>query len=158
MNNPEILLIVAMTRSRVIGRDNALPWRIPAELQLFKRLTTGHTVLMGRRTFEAIGRPLPERHNIVVSRTPQKVSGAEVHPSFEAALEAARRRGKKIFILGGASLYRLALPRADGLHISWIRGDYTGNVYFPEFDLKCWRAEREDEYPEFTHVFYRRVG
>ncbi|BCR03467.1 dihydrofolate reductase [Desulfuromonas versatilis] len=158
MTDPKIYLIVAMTRSRVIGRDATLPWHLPAELQLFKRLTLGRTVLMGRRTFASIGRPLPERHNIIVSRTLGEVPGAEVHSSFDAALAAARRRGEDVFILGGASIYRLALPLADGLYISWIRADYPGNIYFPDFDLGLWQAEQVEEYPEFTHAFYRRAA
>ncbi len=156
MTEPSNLIIAAMTRNRVIGRDRTLPWSLPEDLALFKRLTLGHTVLMGRHTFASIGRPLPGRRNLVVSRTLGATPGVEVCRSFEAALEAAHVDERKLFFIGGKSIYRRALALAEAMHISWIHQEYPGNVFFPDFDLDAWQAESTEEYPAFTHVYYLR--
>lgn len=149
-------IIVAMTRRRVIGCHGALPWHIPEDLRLFRTLTSGHAVIMGRATFESIGRPLPERHNLVVSRTLRPSSGIVVCASLAAAMEHARRLQRALFFIGGREIYRQALPLADRLLISWIEQDYAGDCFFPPLDLSAWKQEWEREYPAFTHVGYRR--
>ena len=130
-------LIVAMTEAGVIGRDNQLPWHIPEDLKRFKALTTGHPILMGRKTFESIGRPLPGRTNIVVTRNPDwRAEGALAVPGFEEAIQAASRApgGEEIFAIGGAAIFREAWPRAERLYLTLIHADVPGDTYFPEID------------------------
>jgi dihydrofolate reductase len=156
MSRPEITIVVAMTRERVIGRKGRLPWHIPEDLKLFRELTTGQTVVMGRETFASIGRPLPERRNIVVTRTMPAIAGVEVCRSFTEALSRGAAEGKKIFVIGGRALYRQALPIADTLVVSWIREDITGDTFFPGFDPDCWSVEKAEEHAAFTRVWYKR--
>lgn len=144
-----------MTQARVVGHKGRLPWYIPAELQLFKELTWGHTLIMGRQTFRSIGRPLPGRRNIIVSRSLPATPGIEVCRSFAEALRLATGDGKKIFVIGGAEIYRQALPHAGALVISWIREDCSGDTWFPDFDLTAWTVERSEEYPQFSRVWYK---
>ncbi len=123
-------IIVAMDPDRVIGRDNQLPWHLPEDLKHFKRITTGHTLVMGRRTYESIGRPLPNRRNIVLSRQPGwEAPGVEVYPNLASALAAAGEG--PIFIIGGAELFREALPRAAVLHLTRVHERFPGDVHFP---------------------------
>lgn len=153
---PGVIIVVAMTKSRVIGHQGNLPWHIPSDLQLFKELTSGHTLIMGRKTFLSIGRPLPDRRNLVVSRNLPATPGVEICRSFPEALRLAASDGKKVFVIGGAAIYRQALPLASALVISWIRQDCAGDTRFPEFDLSAWSVETIDEYPEFTRVWYKK--
>lgn len=157
MTFPEKYIIVAMARSRVIGKDNKMPWHLPEDLKLFKKLTTGNTVIMGRRTYESIGKPLPNRNNIVISRSEIIISGALVCHSLEEALKKAEEYGKKIFFIGGAEIYRQALPLTDYLCISWLKQDYQGDAYFPEFDESQWEKLSETEYPDFINVLYKKI-
>lgn len=153
---PEKIVLVAMTEKRVIGREGRIPWHLPEELRLFRDLTVGHTVVMGRRTFESIGRPLPDRRNIVVSTTLPATPGVIVCLTLRKALAEGAAHGKKIFIIGGRQVFAEGLPVADLLRISWIREDYPGDVFFPPFDLRQWEEVRSQEYPEFRHVLYGR--
>lgn len=146
----KISLIAAMARNRVIGRDNRLPWRLPADLRRFKELTLGHTLLVGRRTFESIGRPLPGRKMLVVSRREGYApEGVRVARSVQEALDLAREAGEaELFVGGGAEIYRQTLPVADRLHLTRIEEDVPGDAYFPEFDEAQWRlVDREDHEP-----------
>ena len=150
-------IIAALTKDRVIGRDNAIPWHISGDLKLFKRVTMGHTLVMGRKTFESIGgRPLPGRKNIVVSRTLPETGGIDVCRTFEGALDLAESFGGETFIAGGAALYRQALPLADVLMLSHIKRNYAGDIHFPEFDGGEWDVESEEDHPEFVFVIYKR--
>jgi len=134
-SRPSLSLIVAVARNGVIGRDGALPWHVPEDLKHFKRLTTGHAIVMGRRTFESIGRALPNRRNLVVSRTLIDVpSGVEVFPSLAAALTAARTTDDAPFVIGGAALYAEALPLATTIYLTEIARDIDGDVRFPPID------------------------
>ena len=127
-------IIVAMDDNQLIGKDNALPWHLPADLGYFKKTTTGKTVLMGRKTYESIGRPLPNRRNVVVSRnTDFEAEGCEVVGSIEAALELAKD-DDEVMVMGGASFYEQMLPSADRLYITQIEGEYEGDAHFPKFD------------------------
>lgn len=157
-DRPKITIVVAMTRQRAIGRKGSIPWHIPEELRLFRELTTGHAVIMGRATFESIGRPLPDRYNIVLSRTMPLAAGVEVCRSLEEALAKAEGAKRHIFIIGGESVYRQALPLADAMVISVIRKDYAGDAFFPDFDPTDWSLEKEEEHEEFTRAWYRRRG
>jgi dihydrofolate reductase len=135
-------LVVAMARNRVIGRDNALPWRLPAELAHFKRVTMGHPIIMGRKTYESIGKPLPGRMNIVVSRNRGFTApGVTVVDSLESAYAAAGD-AEEVSIIGGTSLFEAALPTADCIHLTEVEADVEGDTWFPKFDRGEW-TERE---------------
>lgn len=153
---PEIEIIAAMTEDRVIGLGDRLPWDLPQDRRLFKNLTTGNTVIMGRKTYASINRPLPERHNIVLSRTLSDIPGVTICRSFPDGLKAASRFGRKLFVIGGAGVYREALPTTSVLHISWVEKSYAGSVYFPEFDLADWTVTEHKEYLGFRYVRYLR--
>jgi dihydrofolate reductase len=153
---PEITIVVAMTRQRIIGRKGRLPWDISDDLRLFRELTTGQTVIMGRETYASIGRPLSDRRNIVVSRSLPAIAGVEVCRSFSEALDKGAAGGRKIFVIGGRELYRQALPVADSMVVSWIREDFTGDTLFPGFDPDDWLVERTEEHPAFTRVWYKK--
>jgi len=128
-----ISLIVAMSQNRVIGRGGSIPWKIPGEQKLFKRITLGHTVIMGRKTHEDIGRPLPERLNIVVSRrTDYRPARCLVADSLAAALDLCPAGETEAFIIGGGQLFREALPMADRVYLTLIPTAVPGDTYFPE--------------------------
>lgn len=134
-----ISLIAAMAENRVIGANNALPWRLPADLKHFRRLTSGHHIIMGRRNYESIGKPLPDRTNIVVTRnTDYRAPGCLVRNSIEEAL-AAVRNDSEVFIIGGAEIYRQVLDRADRLYLTLIHASIEGDTYFPEFNGHQWQ-------------------
>ncbi len=134
MTRPQIVVIAAVARNGVIGRDNTLPWRLKADLAHFKRTTLGHPVIMGRKTWESLGRPLPGRTNIVVSRkSGWRAEGAQIVESLDAAI-AACEGAERIFVIGGAQLYALALPMADRLILTEIQADVDGDARFPAFD------------------------
>jgi dihydrofolate reductase len=133
-----IALIAAVARNGVIGADNRLPWRLPEDMKRFRALTTGHSVIMGRRTWESIGMPLPGRQNIVVTRAPRRSApDIEFAPSLDAALEKANRP-EPVFVIGGEALYREALPRADLLYLTEILRDFEGDARFPDYDHSLW--------------------
>ncbi len=153
--------IVAMAANRCIGRDNALPWRLPADLKRFKQLTLGHTLVMGRRTYESIGRPLPGRTTVVVTRQAGYApEGVRVAHSVEQALALAE--GSEVFIAGGADLYQQTLGRVDRLYLTRIERDYAGDTFFPEVDLSRWRLITEEPHPgtetepPFSFLTYER--
>ena len=158
-----VCLIAAVASNGVIGKDNQIPWRLSDDLKRFRNLTLGHPVIMGRRTRQSLGRPLPGRRNIVVSRDPNfRAEGCEVAASLQAAL-AACAGARKVFIIGGAQLYQEALPLADRLHLTEIDADFEGDVRFPAVDWNDWReAARETHHSEagFDYAFatYERVG
>jgi dihydrofolate reductase len=134
-------LVVAMARNRVIGRHNAMPWHLPAELAHFKRVTLGHPVVMGRKTHESIGKPLPGRLNIVVSRNRDyRAPGCKVVGSLEEAYQAAGD-ADEVSIIGGTSLFAAALPNADRIHLTEVEADVEGDTWFPEFDRSQWQEQ-----------------
>jgi dihydrofolate reductase len=140
-----VSLIAAMARNRVIGRQNRMPWHVPEDLRRFRRLTMGAPVIMGRKTHESLGRPLPGRRNIVVTRQRNASwPGCETAPSLTEALDMTRDASER-FVIGGAELYRLALPLADRLYLTLIDADYDGDTWFPEVDWSAWR-ERSREH------------
>ncbi len=143
-HRPVISLIVARSRNGVIGRDGALPWHLPADLKHFKRLTVGKPVVMGRKTFESIGKPLPGRHNIVVTRNPDwNREGVSVVPNLAEAIAAAgldpRARADEIMIIGGAEIYAQCLPFASRIYLTDVELDIAGDAHFPDVDLTAWR-------------------
>lgn len=144
-----LALIAAVARNGVIGSDNALPWHLPEDLKHFKALTSGHAVIMGRKTWESLPekfRPLPGRHNIVVSRdTDYHAAGASVVHSIDEAVMVAASGDTLSFVIGGAELYRQALPLATRLELTEIAADFAGDAHFPEFDRAVWReVTRQD--------------
>jgi dihydrofolate reductase len=160
-------LIAAVAENGVIGREGQLPWRLSADLRRFRELTMGHAVIMGRRTWESIGRPLPGRRMIVVSRQPgYRAAGVDVVGSFEDARRLAEQGGgDEAFIIGGGEIYRQALPVVDRLHLTRVHAAVDGDAHFPAFDASDWRltaSERHaaDEKNEFPYSFevYERVG
>lgn len=137
-----ISLIVAMSENRVIGVENRLPWNIPEDLKRFKKITRGHPIVMGRKTFESIGRVLPERTNIVITRDrAYRVEGAAVCHSLDEALDWARRSpgADEIFVIGGSEIFRLALPLASRLYLTEVRWPFEGDAFFPSFDEEEYR-------------------
>ena len=163
MKKSEIAIIVAMASNRTIGLDNTLPWRIPEDLKHFKALTMGHHMIMGRKTFESIGRPLPGRTTVVVSRGRNlKIDGCIVAHSLAEAL-AACASDPEVFVVGGADIYAQALGLAGTLYITEIQQDIAGDAWFPEFDRGAWqetsrekRSQSEPQPLEYHFVTYRR--
>lgn len=142
-----VSLVAAMAANRVIGRGGGLPWRLPRDLQHFKRLTVDHTVIMGRKTFEEIKRPLANRRNVVVTRSPDfRPRGVTVVPSLEEAL-ALGATEDEVFVVGGGEIYRLALPRADRIYLTVVHAVVEGDTYFPEFEGSAWVVESEEHHP-----------
>jgi dihydrofolate reductase len=128
-------LIVAMTPERVIGRHNQLPWHIPDDLKRFKKITMGHPLIMGRKTFESIGKPLPGRQNVVVSRNPgYYVDGVVMAQSLDDALQKCDVSTGEEFVIGGAELFSTALPLAHKIYLTMIHQEIPGDVFFPEFN------------------------
>ena len=153
-------IIVAMDDNQLIGKNNDLPWHLPADLGYFKRVTTGKTVLMGRKTYESIGRPLPNRRNIVISRNSAfEAPGCEVVEGIDQAL-ALTQDDIEVMIMGGASFYEQMLPQADRLYITQIEGSFEGDAYFPVFDRDDFvETQRETHAPDEKnpHVYHFTV-
>jgi dihydrofolate reductase len=146
-----LALIWAMARNRVIGRNDALPWYLPEDLKYFKQVTMGKPIIMGRKTWESIGRPLPGRTNIVITRDPEfDAEGVKVVNSLEAAITLAEHitvidGGDEAVVMGGAQIYEMALPMADRLYMTQVHADVDGDTCFPEFELASWHElARED--------------
>lgn len=143
-----ISLISAISENGVIGKDNDLPWHLPADLQHFKKKTTGHTIIMGRKTFESVGKPLPNRVNIVISRQPDYLAkGCIMASSLEKAIDMTPDNKDEVFICGGAAVYKHGLQLADRLYITRVHQNVEGDTFFPELDLAKWK-ETEREYHE----------
>ena len=150
-----VAFVVATAENGVIGRDNQLLWHLPEDLKHFKRLTRGHPVVMGRRTYDSIGRPLPNRTNLVVTRQPDwQAEGCEVVHSVPAALERAAQLDEQVFVIGGAEIYRQALPAADVIYLTEVHHAFEGDVVFPELSPAEWREEtRERHEPDERHAY-----
>ena len=143
-------LIVAVADNGVIGRDNALPWHLPGDLKYFRRVTMGKPVVMGRKTFESIGKALPGRINIVVTATAGwAADGVEVAPSLPAALDLARRPAPEaeVMVIGGARLFEAALEQADRLYLTEVHGRFAGDVFFNRPDPARWREVSREDVP-----------
>jgi dihydrofolate reductase len=149
----DISLIVAMDKRRGIGKDGRLPWHLPADLKLFKKITMGHHLIMGRKTWESIGRPLPGRTMIVLTRqTDYQPIGCLVAPSLNEGLEIARRNGEKeVFVIGGAKVFRQALPMADRIYLSRVEGIFAADAFFPELPQGFWKTVKQTVYPSNDH-------
>jgi dihydrofolate reductase len=155
----KLAIIAAVSENGVIGKDGGLPWHIPEDLKYFKANTTGHAIIMGRKTYDSIGRPLPKRRNIVVTRNAElRIEGVEVVTSLEAAIELARSDDEEPRIIGGASLYRDALPLATRLFLTRVQRTVEGDTYFPDFDEDEWEETQSQVEEGFVFQVLQRVG
>lgn len=159
MNLAPLGLIVAVAKNRAIGREGALPWRIPEDLKHFRRVTTGHAVIMGRKTWDSIGRPLPERRMIVVTRNPDlQLAGAETVGSVQDAIARARQTDAMPIVIGGAEIYRAALPRVTKIWLTEVPREVEGDAFFPELPASEWREVARRRGEEAEYVELERIG
>jgi dihydrofolate reductase len=144
--NMKISLIVSMANNRVIGLNNKMPWHLSADLKKFKKITMGSPILMGRKTHESIGKPLPGRTNIIISRNlDYRQDGCLVFNDLETALKKACESAEEVFVIGGADVYEAILPIADTIYLTIINREFQGDAFFPEIDLHDWlEAARQD--------------
>jgi dihydrofolate reductase len=154
---PDEIIVAAVARNGIIGAQGAIPWHCPEELRLFRTITLGGTLIMGRRTYQSIGHPLAGRRNIVVSLTLPESAGVTVVPSFEAAVAIALAASAPIYYCGGAQIYAQALDRADAIYLSRMNADAEGDVFFPEINPLIWQVVREESFADFVHLHYRRI-
>jgi len=152
----KIVIIAALAANGVIGAAGKIPWHISDDLKRFKRLTLGHPVIMGRKTYDSLGKPLPGRRNLVLTRRPA-IPGVDCFAGLDAAL---RHLGTlnltTVFIIGGAELYRQALPLADTLLLTHVHRSVTGDTYFPDFDRSRWLEVAREDHPDYSFVEYHR--
>jgi dihydrofolate reductase len=163
---PKISAIVAMSENRVIGDDIHLPWHLPADLKHFKTITSGHPILMGRKTYESIGRPLPNRTNIIITRNHAfKAEGCTVIQSIDQAIEnAAATNCDEMFIIGGAEVYKQLMPHIQRIYLTIVHEIFEGDVFFPELNLAEWKetsrvkhdADDDNDY-EYSFITLERV-
>lgn len=160
---PRVSLIAAMSENRIIGRNNTIPWYLPRELKTFKAITMGHHIVMGRKTYESINRLLPGRTTVIITRDPNyTVAGALVMNSFELALEGSRD-DDQVFVIGGAEIYRLALPSATRFYLTVVHAELPGDTYMPDLELDTWTkissetfsADEKNSY-DYTISVYER--
>jgi len=152
-----VTLLAAVARNGVIGVDGGLPWHLPDELALFKELTLGHVLVMGRRTFESVGRPLPGRTTVVVTRRPDwEAEGVLRAGSVNEALALAREVDDEVFVVGGAQVYAEALPATDRLALTLVDAEPEGDTVFPEVDWSQWRETARLAGEGWTRVVYER--
>ena len=167
---PRLALVVALSENNVIGRNGELPWRLPTDLQRFKRLTMGHCMVMGRKTFDSIGRPLPGRVTIVLSRaemisSPPKLLAAKSLDEALRYVPMTEMKHDQVFVTGGAEIYKLTLPQADRMYVTRVHADVEGDTFFPELDWTEWQAVESEETPAderhelaSTFTIYERIG
>lgn len=156
--------IVAMDQNRVIGKDNRLPWHLPADLAYFKKVTMGHAIIMGRKTFESIGRPLPGRENVIVTRNRSfQAEGCTVIHSIEEVRQFAAKRNDEVFVIGGAELFQATLPFADRLYITKIEANFPGDTFYPDFEESEWqlvsytKGIKDEKNPyDYAFIVYER--
>jgi dihydrofolate reductase len=153
-----IAILAAVAANGVIGRDGGLPWHLPEDLRLFKQRTYGHALVMGRRTYESIGRPLPGRTTVVVTRRPDwSADGVLVAHDIAAALALAGSAADEVYVVGGAEVFADTLPIADVLLVTWVDGEFEGDTWFPPVDWSQWREIERTGGDGFTLVEYRRA-
>ncbi|WP_316736545.1 dihydrofolate reductase [Pedobacter aquatilis] len=152
-------IAVAVGENFEIGKNNQLLWHMPADLKFFKQTTSGHTIIMGRKTFDSVGRPLPNRRNIVITRaTELTIEGVEVVNNLDEALEITKNEEKPVFIVGGAEIYRQALPKTDTLYLTTIHHTFDADTFFPEIDRNEWETlsiepHKADEKNTYDYTF-----
>lgn len=157
--SPSLSIAVAIGENFAIGKNNQLLWHMPADLKFFKQTTSGHTVIMGRKTFDSVGKPLPNRRNIVITRdTTLKIEGVEVVNGLDEALAITQNEQKPVFIIGGAEIYRQALPKTQTLYLTTIHHSFDADTFFPEFDRNEWEVvssepHQADEKNKYDYTF-----
>ncbi|NNU34588.1 dihydrofolate reductase [Mucilaginibacter sp. S1162] len=143
-----VSIVVAIAENHAIGKDNKLLWHLPKDLKHFKEITTGGTVIMGRKTYDSVGRPLPNRRNIIITRQQIEIPDCEVVNSVEAALDLCRDEAE-VFIVGGAEIYKLAMPITDKIFLTIVHKNFEADTYFPEIKATTWNETyREDHEPD----------
>jgi dihydrofolate reductase len=158
-------LIVAISQNNVIGKDNKLVWHMPADMRFFKNTTMGHTLIMGRKTFESFGKPLPGRNSIVITRQKDwQYEGVVVVHSLEDAIKSAPA-DEEVFIIGGAEIYRQAMPLCKKMYLTIIHHDFEGDTYFPAIDFSQWNLTSDEKHPadeknafDYSFRVYERKG
>lgn len=162
-STPTVTLVVAAGRNRVIGRQGAIPWRLPGEQAMFKALTIGHVLVMGRLTYDSIGRPLPGRQTVVVTRRADWLPADGAHPDVQvatdvdAAIALAASLDPEVFVVGGGEIYAATMARADKMVVTWVDAEPEGDAYFPEFDTADWSVTAQSGHDGYTVVHYERV-
>ena len=142
----KVSIIVTIGKNKVIGKDNSLPWKLPADMKHFKELTTGKPVIMGRKTFESIGKPLPNRTNFIITRNQEyKAEGCVVVHSIDEALKASEGN-EEVMVIGGAQIYKEFLPRANKMYLTIIDADFEGDAFFPEYNIEEWEETSYEEH------------
>ena len=147
-----------MASNGVIGIEGRMPWHLPQELKLFRRLTNGQTVIMGRKTFDSIGKPLPNRNNIVVTKKKHKRDDVIFCSNIHDSIQYAQSLSERVYIIGGASIYKQSMPYVDKMYITTVFGDYDGDTYFPNIEWDLWEMNKSLIFKEFKlDVFKRNV-
>jgi dihydrofolate reductase len=156
-------IVVAISENHAIGKDNKLLWYLPNDLKHFKEITTGHTVIMGRKTYESVGKPLPKRRNIIITRQNITIEGCEVVGSIEAAIELCKTEDE-VFIVGGAEIYKQAMHLTDRIYLTIVHKSFDADSFFPEIDLTEWQeVAREDHEPDeknslpYSFITYEKI-
>ena len=153
-----MIIISAMSNDRVIGSGDGMPWNVPEEYKQFLSYVDGQVVIMGRRSFEIFGADLRHTTNIVVSRSAAEIEGARVCSTVHGAIASARATGKTVFSAGGAMIYEQTVPLASDMYLSFIKGHFTGDTYFPRFDARAWEVVEKRDHEAFEFVHYRRIS
>jgi len=151
-----MIIISAMSKDRVIGSRDGMPWSVPAEYEQYLRFVSGQTVILGRKSYDIFGPDLPEGTTAVVISRSSSIENAHVTSSLAEALMIAEGLGKQVFVAGGGSIYGQALPLADEMYLSTIKGDFEGDAWFPEFDSNDWRITEERDEPKFVFRKHQR--
>jgi dihydrofolate reductase len=150
-----VTIIAAIAENNALGKDNQLIWHLPADLKRFKKTTLNHVVIMGRKTFESLGKPLPNRTNILITRDKNyKAEGCVVVNSLKEALVTAAKEDENPFILGGAEIYKQAMPFTDKLDLTFVHHQFDADVFFPEIDKTIWRETSREDYKADEHNKY----
>lgn len=158
----KVTAIAAMSKNRVIGSNNGIPWYLQEDFRFFKRTTLNHPIIMGRKTFESIGKPLPKRTNMVVTKNPFYISsGIVILHSLEAALEMANNHGEEeVFIIGGGTIYQQSLPFLDSIYLTEVQTELAGDTFFPELNFNNWKvseilSHKKDSKNDFDFIIKR---
>ncbi|MDB5010718.1 MAG: dfrA [Mucilaginibacter sp.] len=158
-----VSIVVAISENHAIGKDNKLLWHLPNDLKHFKEITTGHTIIMGRKTYDSVGRPLPNRRNIIITRQNMTIAGCEVVNSIDAALALCADEAE-VFIVGGAEIYRQSLQLTDRIYLTIVHQEFDGDSYFPDIKENEWAATaREDHEPDnknllpYSFITFKRL-
>jgi len=154
-----VSLVAAYAKNRVIGFEGDIPWSLPADLKRFKKITTGHTIVMGRKTFDSLKKPLPNRRNVVLTRdTNYCPADVDVFQDLNKVLDEAEKRGEeKLFVIGGGEIYRQSFGRADELLLTYVDKDVEGDAFFPEWDKSQWNEVSREDHEGYSFVDYLRI-